>query len=69
MNNLTIRECIYEDLDYILSLQRQWAKEEITYGFVPADKSYLESKLGRYFLVIVLQGLYTGQPIKQKICP
>jgi hypothetical protein len=39
MSNLTIKECIYEDLDCIVSLQQQWSKEEITYGFVPADKS------------------------------
>jgi ribosomal protein S18 acetylase RimI-like enzyme len=54
MNNLVIRECRYEDLEYVISLQKLWADEEITYGFVPADRNYLESKLGKYFLVAVL---------------
>lgn len=26
-SNITIKECIYEDLDCIVSLQQQWAKE------------------------------------------
>jgi len=37
MDNVIIRECTYEDLEYIMSLQQQWALEEITHGFVPAD--------------------------------
>jgi ribosomal protein S18 acetylase RimI-like enzyme len=51
MDNLIIRECTNEDLEYVVSLQQQWAMEEITHGFVPADKSYLETKLGKYFFV------------------
>jgi GNAT superfamily N-acetyltransferase len=51
MNNLVIRECSYEDLECVESLQQQWTKEDITYGFVPAEKSYLETKLGKYFFV------------------
>lgn len=56
MDNVAIRECKYEDLDDILILQRQWLKDDVTYGFTPADRSYLESKLGRYFLVAELNG-------------
>ncbi|WP_180964145.1 GNAT family N-acetyltransferase [Haloimpatiens massiliensis] len=60
MNNLIIRECVYKDLDYIIALQQQWAKEEITYGFVAADKDYLESKLGKYFFVAELNKRIVG---------
>lgn len=51
MNSLVIRDCLYEDLEFVWSLQQEWAKENITYGFIPAEKSYLESKLGKYFFV------------------
>ena len=60
MSKLTIRECLYKDLDCIVSLQQQWSKEEITYGFVPADKSHLETKLGKYFLVAELDNEIVG---------
>lgn len=60
MSILTIKECIYEDLDCIVSLQQQWAKEDITYGFIPAAKSYLETKLGKYFLVAELDNEIVG---------
>ena len=58
--NLTIRECLYKDLDYIVALQQQWSKEEITYGFMPADKDHLETKLGKYFLVAELNNEIVG---------
>ena len=58
--NLTIRECLYKDLDYIVALQQQWSKEEITYGFVPADKNHLETKLGKYFFVAELNNEIVG---------
>ena len=58
--NLTIRECLYKDLDYIVDLQQQWSKEEITYGFMPADKDHLETKLGKYFLVAELNNEIVG---------
>lgn len=60
MSNLTIRECIYQDLEDIIFLQQQWSKEEITYGFVPVDKSYLETKLGKYFFVAELNNEIVG---------
>ena len=60
MRNINIRECMYQDLDYVISLQQQWAKEEITYGFVSADKSYLETKIGKYFFVAELNGEIIG---------
>lgn len=60
MNNLIIRECRDEDLKKVVSLQHQWAEEDITYGFVPADQQYLATKLGRYFLVADLNGEITG---------
>lgn len=60
MDNLIIRECTYEDLDDVVSLQQQWAAEEITHGFVPGDKSYLETKLGKYFFVAELNDELVG---------
>ena len=60
MSDLTLRECTYQDIDYIVLLQQQWDKEEITYGFVPADKVYLKTKLGKYFFVAELNGEVIG---------
>lgn len=60
MDNLIVRECIYEDLDNIISLQYQWHNEEITYGFIPADKNYLETRLGKYFLVAEVNNEIVG---------
>jgi GNAT superfamily N-acetyltransferase len=51
---LIIRECTYGDIEHIIYLQRRWQTEGITYGFVPADKSYLEEKLGKYFYIAEL---------------
>jgi ribosomal protein S18 acetylase RimI-like enzyme len=60
MNTIAIRECMQEDLDDILSLHRQWFNDDITYGLTPADRSYLESKLGEYFLVAELDSKIIG---------
>lgn len=60
MDNVIIRECTYEDLEYIMSLQQQWEIEEITHGFVPADKIYLKTKLGKYFFVAELNNEIIG---------
>jgi len=54
MDNLIIRECTYGDIEHVINLHRQWQAEEITYGFVPADKSFLEEKLGKYFYIAEL---------------
>ncbi|MCM0650187.1 GNAT family N-acetyltransferase [Clostridium swellfunianum] len=51
MKKLIIRECSIEDLEDILLLQHQWVKEDITHGLIPVEKSYIETKLGKYFLV------------------
>lgn len=60
MDNLIIRECTYEDLDKIISLQQQWEIEDITHGFVPADKRYLEEKVGKYFYIAELNSEIVG---------
>ncbi len=60
MDNLVIRECVKEDLECIIFLQEQWAKEGITYGFIPADINYLETKVGKYFFVADLNGKIIG---------
>jgi GNAT superfamily N-acetyltransferase len=68
MDNLIIRECSNGDIDHIIFLQRQWQAEEITYGFVPAEKSCLEEKLGKYFYIAELNteiiGFAYGTPHK-----
>jgi len=51
MIDFNIRECRSEDIEVIYNLQKAWAKEDITFGFNPADKGYLVKKLGKYFLV------------------
>jgi GNAT superfamily N-acetyltransferase len=60
MDSLIIRECTYKDLEYIIFLQQQWKTEDITYGFIPADKSHLEGKLGKYFYVAELNNKMIG---------
>ena len=39
------------DINCVQKLQIQWCNEDITYGFLPASKEYLSSKLGEYFFV------------------
>ncbi|WP_010296870.1 GNAT family N-acetyltransferase [Clostridium senegalense] len=46
-----VRQGRYEDLDSVVALQQLWAKENITYGFVPIERDELEEKLGKYFWV------------------
>lgn len=60
MKDFTIRKGTYEDLYAIVLLQKQWMKEEITYGFTAADIKYLETKLGSYFLVAVKEKEIVG---------
>ena len=51
MIDFKIRMCSCEDIETIINLQRAWEKEDITFGFAPADKEWLCEKLGKYFLV------------------
>ena len=60
VDNLAIKECTYEDLEHVVSLQQQWAREELSHGFVPADKNYLVTKLGKYFFIAELNGEIIG---------
>ncbi|XMB85928.1 GNAT family N-acetyltransferase [Mycoplasmatota bacterium WC44] len=60
INNMEIRESKYTDLDQIIMLQKEWAKEEITIGYVPDKKSDLEIKLGKYFFVCELNKKIIG---------
>ncbi|NFF38222.1 GNAT family N-acetyltransferase [Clostridium argentinense] len=60
MKDLIIRECTHEDLDRIIFLQQQWCNADITYGFIPADKKYIEEKLGKYFFVAELNDEIVG---------
>lgn len=60
MDELIIRECIFADLDSIVSLQQLWDTEDITYGYVPIAKNKLEEKLGEYFYVAELNNEIIG---------
>jgi ribosomal protein S18 acetylase RimI-like enzyme len=60
MDKCIIRECTSEDLDYVVSLQHQWVKEDITHGLIPVEKVYLETKLGKYFYVAELNSKIIG---------
>ena len=41
-------------------MQRQWAEEDITYGYAADSKEDLSDKLGRYFLVAEVNGSVVG---------
>ena len=60
MGDLLIRKCEYKDLEEVLKLQESWENENITYGFVSADKIYLQNKLGEYFYIAEIDGKVVG---------
>lgn len=60
MDELLIRECTSKDLAYVVCLQHQWVKENITHGLIPVDRSYLETKLGKYFFIAELNNTIVG---------
>lgn len=60
MKDMQIRVCRDKDINIVASLQRKWIKEDITYGYTMDDKIYLESKLGKYFIVAEKDGEIEG---------
>lgn len=60
MNEYIIRKCRKEDIESIHNMQVNWQKEDITYGFVPCDREYLESKLGDYFYIGEIENKIIG---------
>jgi len=60
MKSITIRLCQKEDLPAVLALQRQWVKEDVTYGLVEAKPEELRTCLGPYFLVADRNGSIVG---------
>lgn len=60
MYNYIIRDCTYNDLDHVISLQQMWRSEDITHGFVPSNKINLQQKLGKYFNVVELNNDIIG---------
>ncbi|MGG7163129.1 GNAT family N-acetyltransferase [Clostridium ihumii] len=60
MGDLLIRKCEYKDLEEVLKLQESWENENITYGFVSADKIYLQNKLGEYFYIAEIDSKVVG---------
>ena len=60
MDKFVIRQGNEDYLKSVMTLQLKLAAEDIIYGFVPANKEELQSKLGPYFLVAELNGSVTG---------
>lgn len=60
MSSLIIREGTKYDIEQVLVLQQRWAMEGITYGFTAANKAFIESRLGEYFLVAELNEEIVG---------
>lgn len=60
MGDVIIRKCEYKDLEEVLNLQKSWGNENITYGFVSADKNYLQNKLGKYFYIAEIDRKIVG---------
>lgn len=57
---IIIRKCRMEDIDSVMNLEKEWQYEDITYGFVPETKEYLESMTGDYFIVCEINGQVEG---------
>ena len=55
-----IREAKPGDVSAVSRLQHQWAREDITYGFVPSDEDAIRGSLGPYFLVAEREDCIVG---------
>ena len=55
-----IRTCEHNDIQAICDMEKQWAQDEITYGYVPDNPIELIESLGAYFLVAELEGKIVG---------
>jgi len=60
LNNITINTCTHHDIDGVLKLQHDWVKEDSTIGLSNADVDYIESKLGKYFLLAQVESQIVG---------
>jgi ribosomal protein S18 acetylase RimI-like enzyme len=60
VENILISDCSLDQIEQVLELQRTWAKEGITIGFVPAAREYLLDKLGPLFIVASDNGRVVG---------
>ncbi|MCP4646092.1 MAG: GNAT family N-acetyltransferase [bacterium] len=54
------RQATAADVPALRSLQEQWAAEDITYGFVPADADAIEDALRSYAFVAEADGQVIG---------
>jgi GNAT superfamily N-acetyltransferase len=60
MDSVIIRPAAHTDIDGVRLLQQEWAREEITHGFVPEGEAALRRALGPYFLVAEVDGELAG---------
>ena len=60
MNDVVIRECKSADIEKVMELDRAWAAEDSTYGYVAESAEGLTERLGPYFLVAEVQGFIVG---------
>ena len=51
MDHVLIRQATEADLWSIHHLQRKWADENITYGYMPDDPKQFRNRIGEYFQV------------------
>jgi ribosomal protein S18 acetylase RimI-like enzyme len=60
MNDVMIRECTNADIEKVMELDRQWAAEDSTYGYVSESTEGFADRLGTYFLVAEVQDSVVG---------
>ncbi len=63
MENVCIRECTRDDIDEVYQLDVQWAREDITHGFISSAREEFINWLDQarsYFLVADIDGCIVG---------
>ena len=60
MNSVVIRECTSTDIEKVMELDKGWAAEDSTYGYVAESAEELADRLGPYFLTAEVQGSIVG---------
>ena len=60
MTDILIRECTSADIRKVMELDKGWAAEDSTYGYVAESADGLANRLGPYFLVAEVQGSVVG---------
>ena len=60
MTDILIRECTSADIEKVMELDRDWAAEDSTYGYVAESAEGFADRLGTYFLVTEVQDSIVG---------